>query len=133
MRARYVHAHDLEYVGDGHENFGRGLSRAATGNLAGATNRAVEAIRPPTDCRVRRRRHDVRPEPHPPEEAYMLHSKNPTRPLPNTAHQARPNIAVAAKGIDAPSLILIAVICCLCLLASLWAAVSGWDLSSNWL
>jgi hypothetical protein len=90
-------------------------------------------FRPPTDRRVRRRRHDVRPEPHLPEEAYMLHSKNPTRPLPNTAHQARPNIAVAAKGIDAPSLILIAVICCLCLLASLWAAVSGWDLSSNWL
>ena len=135
MRARYVNAYDLEYVGDGHEIFGRGLSQAATGNLAGATDRAVEAIRPPSDCRVRRRRHDVRPEPHPPplEEAYMLHSKNPTRPFPNTAHQERPNIAVAAKGIDAPSLILIAVIGCLCLLASLWAAVSGYDLSANWL
>src|SRR5437868_6714782 len=117
MRARYVNAHDLEYVGDGHQTFRRGLSQAATGNLAGATDRAAEAIRPLTDCRVRRRRHDVGPEPHPPplaEEAYMLHSKNPTRPFPNTAHQERPNIAVAAKGIDAPSLILIAVIGCLC-------------------
>jgi hypothetical protein len=68
-----------------------------------------------------------------PEQAYMLHSRNPTRPLSNTAHQGRPSIAVAAKGIDAPSLILIAVIGCLCLLASLWAAVSGCDLSANWL
>jgi hypothetical protein len=32
--------------------------------------------------------------------------------------------------IDAPSLILIAVISCLCLLASLWAAFSGADLST---
>jgi hypothetical protein len=28
---------------------------------------------------------------------------------------------------------LIAVICCLCMLASLWAAVSGRDLGANWL
>ena len=86
---------------------------------------------------VRRgRRHcDVRPEPHchcqgRPTCCIL---RTPTRPLPKTAHQGRPYIAAAAKGIDAPSLLLIAVICCLCLLASLWAVFSGWDLSANWL
>jgi hypothetical protein len=35
--------------------------------------------------------------------------------------------------IDTPSLILIAVISCLCLMASLWAAFSGADLGPYWL
>ena len=67
----------------------------------------------------------------PPGEAYVLRSQNSTRPLPNTAHQGWPDLAAAAKGIDAPSLILIAVICYLCLLASLWVSFSGTDLSAN--
>jgi hypothetical protein len=59
--------------------------------------------------------------------------------LPDTAHQGRrqdlaaQGLAATAKGIDAPSLILIALICCLSLLASLWAAFSGQDLSAGWL
>ena len=39
----------------------------------------------------------------------MLRSKNSTRPLPNTAQQRWPDLAATEKGIDAPSLILIAV------------------------
>jgi hypothetical protein len=55
------------------------------------------------------------------------------RPLPNTAHQGCQDLAATAKGIDAPSLILIAVICGAYLLISLWAAFSGSDLSAVWL
>ena len=68
----------------------------------------------------------------------MSRSRNPT-PLPGIAHQGRrqdlaaQDFAATAKGMDAPSLILIAVICCLCWLASLWAAVSGLDLGAGWL
>ena len=40
----------------------------------------------------------------------MLRSQNSTRPLPNTAQQRWPDLAATEKGIDAPSLILIAVI-----------------------
>jgi hypothetical protein len=69
----------------------------------------------------------------PPGEVYVLRSQNSTRPLPNTAQQRWPDLAAAEKGIDAPSLILIAVISCLCSLASVWAAFSGVDLSANWL
>ena len=65
------------------------------------------------------------------EEACVLRSKNSKRPLPNSAHQGRQGFSV--NGIDAPSLILLAVICCLCVLAALWAASSGWDLSAYWL
>jgi hypothetical protein len=39
----------------------------------------------------------------------VLRSKNSTRPLPNTAQQRWPDLAATEKGIDAPSLILIAV------------------------
>ena len=52
-----------------------------------------------------------------------MRSKNSKRPLPNSAHQG-----FSVNGIDAPSLILLAVICCLCLLTALWAVSSGWDL-----
>jgi hypothetical protein len=52
MRARYVNAHDLESAGDEHETVGRGLSQAATGNRAGATDRVVGPVRSPTDRRV---------------------------------------------------------------------------------
>jgi hypothetical protein len=69
----------------------------------------------------------------PPGEATCCVPKNSTRPLPNTAHQPGPDHAATEKGIDAPSLILIAVISCLCLLASLWTAFSGVDPSANWL
>jgi len=69
----------------------------------------------------------------PPGEAYVLRSQNSTWPLPNTAQQRWPDLPATGKGIDAPSLILIAVISCLCLLASLWTAFSGVDLSANWL
>jgi hypothetical protein len=60
------------------------------------------------------------------EEAYVLRSKNSKRPLPHSAHHGRQGLSV--NGIDAPSLILLAVICCLCLLTALWAVSSGWDL-----
>jgi hypothetical protein len=64
---------------------------------------------------------------------YVSRSRNP-RPLPDTAHQGRrQDRAATAKGMDAASLILIAVICCLSLLASLWAAFSGQDLGAGWL
>jgi hypothetical protein len=36
-----------------------------------------------------------------------------------------------SSRIDAPSLLVIALISCLCLLASLWAALSGADLGAN--
>ncbi len=63
----------------------------------------------------------------------MSRSRNP-RPLPDTAHQGRrQDIPAMARGIDASSLILIVVICSLSLLASLWAAFSGLDLSAGWL
>jgi hypothetical protein len=68
----------------------------------------------------------------PPGEVYVLRSQNSTRPLPK-AQQRWPDLAATEKGIDAPSLILIAVISCLCSLASVWAAFSGVDLSANWL
>jgi hypothetical protein len=36
-----------------------------------------------------------------------------------------------SSRIDAPSLVLIVIISCLCLLASLWAVLSGTDLGAN--
>jgi len=36
-----------------------------------------------------------------------------------------------SSRIDAPSLTLIVIISCLCLLASLWAVLSGTDLGAN--
>ena len=36
-----------------------------------------------------------------------------------------------SSRIDAPSLALIVIISCLCLLASLWAVLSGTDLGAN--
>lgn len=79
-----------------------------------------------------------------PEEMYVLHSRNSNRPLPDpararrhsahpvrdSAHQGRRDIFAAEHGIDTPSLILLVVICCVCLLTALWAASSGWDLSA---
>ena len=60
----------------------------------------------------------------------MLHSRNSNRPFPNPARPGRQDIFAAEHGIDTPSLILLAVICCVCLLTALWAASSGWDLSA---
>ena len=64
------------------------------------------------------------------EEANVLRSEYSKRLLP---HLLRRRLSATGNGIDAPSLILLAVICCLCLLAALWAASSGWDLSAYWL
>lgn len=61
----------------------------------------------------------------------MSRSKNSKLPLPNTPHQGWQDLPVTKTGIDAPSLILIAVICGLCLLVSLWAAFFGWDLTAQ--
>ena len=63
----------------------------------------------------------------------MLRSKDSKRPLPNLVHQGRHELSATKNGIDALSLVLLALICCLCLLAALWAASSGWDLSAYWL
>jgi uncharacterized OsmC-like protein len=63
----------------------------------------------------------------------VLHSKNSKRPLPNLVHQGCHELSATKNGIDPLSLVLVALICCLCLLAALWAAYSGWDLSASWL
>lgn len=65
-----------------------------------------------------------------PEEVHVLRSRSSNRPLPNPARQGRRDIFAAEHGIDASSLIVLAVICCFCLLTALWAAFSGWDLSA---
>jgi hypothetical protein len=56
----------------------------------------------------------------------MSRSRNPT-PLPDSAHQGRrQDLAATARDSDAPSLILIAVICCLSWLASCGQRSPAW-------
>ena len=60
----------------------------------------------------------------------MVWSKSSNRPLPNRAYQGRRSHSATESGIDTPSLILLAVICCFCFLTALWATFSGWEPSA---
>jgi hypothetical protein len=65
-----------------------------------------------------------------PEEIYVLRSRSSNRRPRNPAQQGCRDILAAEHGMDLPSLIALAVICCFCLLTALWAAFSGCDLGA---